>query len=59
VKTRADIDGDRRVDGILVAAGDDTVTVGDRTLRYDDIERARTVFEWSSSPKPGKAKAVR
>jgi ribosome maturation factor RimP len=59
VKTRAGLDGDRRVDGILTAADDDTVTVGDRTLHYDDIERARTVFEWSTSPKPGKAKAVR
>ena len=59
VKTRPHVEGDRRIDGVLTAADDDTVTVGDRTLRYDDIERARTVFEWTTSPKPGKAKAVR
>ena len=59
VKTRPDVEGNRRVDGVLTAADDNTITVGDRTLRYDEIERARTVFEWTSTPKPGKAKAVR
>jgi ribosome maturation factor RimP len=49
-----------RVTGTLVAAGDDGVTLstdaGPRTARYDQIERARTVFSWGSSPKPSPSK---
>jgi ribosome maturation factor RimP len=45
--------------GVVAEAGDDAVTVrlGDgsvRVLRYDDIERARTTFQWGPAPKPGK-----
>ncbi len=47
----------RRVQGVLVAAGDDTVTVeaaeGTRVIAYGDIDRAKTVFEWGGQPKPG------
>ena len=58
IKAIADFDGDRRIEGILTAADDQTVTVGDdTTIRYDQIERARTVFDWGHSPKPGKPKA--
>ena len=51
VKTRPGVEGDRRVDGTVTAAEDDVVTITaddgtSRTLRYDDIERARTVFVW-------------
>jgi ribosome maturation factor RimP len=60
VKTLPSVEGDRRVDGTLVAADADGITVeteaGPRTLGYDDIERARTVFEWGGSPKPGTKK---
>ena len=47
--------GDRRLAGVLAAADDDGITVrtgdddgapAERQVRYDDIERARTVFEW-------------
>jgi ribosome maturation factor RimP len=59
VKTLPSVEGDRRVDGLLAAADDDSVTVetdaGPRRLAYDDIERARTVFEWGGNPKPGTA----
>jgi ribosome maturation factor RimP len=59
VKTLPTVDGDRRVDGLLAAADDESVTVetdaGPRRLAYDDIERARTVFEWGGAPKPGTA----
>jgi ribosome maturation factor RimP len=59
VKTLPTVEGDRRVDGLLAAADDDSVTVetdaGPRRLAYDDIERARTVFEWGGQPKPGTA----
>jgi ribosome maturation factor RimP len=51
VKTRPGVEGDRRVDGTVSEVDDDGVTITDaagtaRTLRYDDIERARTVFVW-------------
>jgi ribosome maturation factor RimP len=60
VKTRAGVEGNRRVDGELTAADDDGITIaladpegGERRVRYDEIERARTVFEWGPAPKPG------
>ena len=57
VKTNASVDGERRIKGSLLAADDEGITVGDHTVRYDDIEKARTVFEWGPAPKPGKTKA--
>ncbi|MCU1486200.1 MAG: hypothetical protein JWN67_2946 [Actinomycetia bacterium] len=61
VKTHPSVEGDRRVDGTLVAADADGFTVetdaGTRTLGYDDVERARTVFEWGGAPKPGTNKS--
>jgi hypothetical protein len=52
---------DRRVRGVLLAADDETITVQsddveltERTVRYDQIDRAKTVFEWGAPPKPGK-----
>ena len=60
IKTKAHVEGDRRVDGELLAADDAGCTVataeGPRTLAYDDIDRARTVFEWGPTPKPGSTK---
>ena len=61
VKTRPNVEGGRRVVGELTAAEDDGITIrpedgasGDaRHLRYEEIERARTVFEWGPAPKPG------
>lgn len=44
---------ERRVSGTLTAATDETVTVDGRTIPYDQIDRAHTVFEWGPSPKPG------
>lgn len=63
VKTRPGVEGDRRVEGTVTAADDVAVTVRDaagaeRAVRYDDIERARTTFEWGPTPKhERKAKA--
>jgi ribosome maturation factor RimP len=58
IKTVAGIEGDRRIRGAIQSADDLTVTVatGDetRTVSYDDIEKARTVFEWGGQPKPGR-----
>ena len=60
VKTLPQVEGERRVDGTVSAADDDAVTItaadgGQRTLRYDEIERARTVFVWGPSDKKVKA----
>ena len=51
---------DRRVTGTLVAADDTTATVAvdgpegpvERTVAYDQIDRARTVFEWPAAKPP-------
>jgi ribosome maturation factor RimP len=54
-----------RITGVLLAAGDDAITVrvepagsgdGPPTLEvpYRLIDKARTVFEWGPAPKPGK-----
>ena len=51
VKTKPEVDGERRVEGVLSTADGDGVTVGDRTLAYHEIERARTVFEWGTEKK--------
>lgn len=60
------VDGLRRVDGVLLAADDRGVTIraddpaiGERTVAYADIERAKTVFSWGPPPKPGKGPAKR
>jgi ribosome maturation factor RimP len=54
VKTRPEVEGERRVEGILADVDDDGFRVGDRRLSYSDVEKARTVFEWGPPPKPGK-----
>ena len=61
VKAIAHLDGARRFTGTLERAGDTDITVlldepaGEtRVIAYDQIERARTVFEWGPAPKPGK-----
>ena len=55
VKTRPDVEGDRRLEGTLEAADDEGVVVAGRRLAYDDIEKARTVFVWEPAER-GKAK---
>ena len=51
IKTKSHVEGDRRFTGTLREATDTHVTVGDRQLRYEDIEKAKTVFEWGPTPK--------
>ncbi len=62
IKTTPVAGGDRRFRGLLTEAdAHGVVVVADvapdvpRRLAYDDIERARTVFEWGPTPKPGGA----
>lgn len=63
VRTLAGVEGDRRVEGRLVTADDKGITVAtegaeERHIPYQEIERARTVFDWraalagTSSAKP-------
>jgi len=59
VRTLPEVEEPRRVRGELTGADDDGITVkqddgGARRLRYDEIERARTVFEWGPAPRPAK-----
>ena len=56
VKTKPGVEGERRLDGTVTAADATSVTVQgadgtERTLRYEDIERARTTFEWGGAAK--------
>jgi ribosome maturation factor RimP len=50
-KTRPEVEGERRVEGGLDSADDDGIVIGGRRLAYDQIERARTVFEWGGQAK--------
>lgn len=56
VKTKPSISGERRIEGVITGADDTTVTVqtaegAERTLRFEDIERARTTFQWGGAAK--------
>jgi len=61
IKTKPGVDGDRRVKGTLISSDDSFATVAlsdanpgeTRVLALDDIEKARTLFEWGPAPKPG------
>lgn len=49
----------RRFQGALIAADDRTATLllddgSERSVSLDDVDKARTVFEWGPKPKPGK-----
>ncbi len=56
---------ERRLQGVLISADEQAVTIQlndaaqtERTVPYDKIDRAKTVFEWGPAPKPGKAPAA-
>jgi ribosome maturation factor RimP len=60
VRTRSGAEGERRVTGRLAEADDtgfvleaDDLPDGRRRLTYDEVERARTVFEWGATPPSG------
>jgi ribosome maturation factor RimP len=63
VRTKPDVEGERRVRGTVRRVDDDDVTIAledgtERTLDVADIERARTVFTWGGADKPGGGKAT-
>ena len=58
VRTVSGGEGERRVTGRLVEAGPDAFVVeaadlpdGRRRLAYDEVQRARTVFNWGPAPR--------
>lgn len=57
VKTRDEVDGARTHQGELASVHDGgfemTVDGGGRRLAYDQVQSARTMFEWKKTPKPG------
>lgn len=58
VKFVREIDGARRVDGVIMGISDDLISLsrsGDEVLTIDigDVETARTEFDWGPTPKPG------
>jgi ribosome maturation factor RimP len=57
IKTAVAVDGERRFQGVLMAADDDGVTIEvdnrPRRLAYRDIQKAHTVLVWGPTPKPG------
>jgi ribosome maturation factor RimP len=57
VKTTSEVDGLRRFDGVVESVGTGTVTIKDgagarHEVPLDEVDRARTVFEWGGQPKP-------
>ncbi|MGH9016965.1 MAG: ribosome maturation factor RimP [Acidimicrobiales bacterium] len=59
VRTTTGSAGERRVTGTLVSADTDGFVVegdelpaGGRRFNYDEVERARTIFEWGGQPRP-------
>jgi ribosome maturation factor RimP len=63
VRTVAGSEGERRVEGELAAADDDGVVLatpeGERRVAYEEVEQARTVFEWGPTPPPGAGRRSR
>jgi ribosome maturation factor RimP len=61
VKTRGEVDGERRHEGTLIASDEDGLLVdveGEaRRIEFDQVKSARTVFRWERAPKPGKKAA--
>ncbi len=62
LKTKPGVEGDRRAEGTITAADATSVTLRgpdgtERTLHHEDIERARTTFEWGGAAKQERNKA--
>lgn len=57
IKTRPTYEGDRRIEGVVDGIDGETVTVQvdghPVRLHLDEVERARTVFVWGPTPRPG------
>ena len=56
IKLKPGVEGERRLQGRISAVGDDGVELeldsgAKRSVALEEIERARTVFEWPAQPK--------
>ncbi|NNE74632.1 MAG: ribosome maturation factor RimP [Acidimicrobiales bacterium] len=63
LKMRPGYDGDRRLQGVIISADDTAVVLSidsgaesvERSIDYRDLISAKTVFDWSPTPKPGES----
>lgn len=57
-KTRQEVDGQKRHNGTLLSATETEAVINvddtERTLKFQEITSARTVFVWKTAAKPGK-----
>ena len=65
VRLSSALDGQRRIQGDLVSASEDTIvvrladnTMTEVTIPLSIVERAKTVFQWGPTPKPGSTGAA-
>ena len=65
VRLSSALDGQRRIQGDLVSATEDTIVVRlsdnaltEVTIPLSIVERAKTVFQWGPTPKPGSTGAA-
>jgi ribosome maturation factor RimP len=65
VRLSSALDGQRRIQGDLVSASEDTIVVRladnaltEVTIPLSMVERAKTVFQWGPTPKPGSTGAA-
>ncbi|MHB8244762.1 MAG: ribosome maturation factor RimP [Acidimicrobiales bacterium] len=56
IKTKQGVAGERRIEGVIASADDNGLRVegealpgGARELRYDDVDRAHTIFDWRAA----------
>jgi ribosome maturation factor RimP len=58
VKTRTAVDGDHHHRGLLEDADAEGFTIdidgNRRRIAYEDVSSARTIFDWTQAPRPGK-----
>ena len=65
VKLESPLNGERRVQGDLIAANEEGITVRlankemtEVNIPFSIIDRAKTVFNWGPAPKPGSKKST-
>lgn len=66
IRLRSVVEGQRRLQGLLIAADQDTATIrlddaasSERVIPLNSIDRARTVFQWEKGPKLGPKSAAK
>lgn len=66
IKTKPGTEGERRLEGIIAAVDesgvlleDESIPGGNRKLRYGDVERAHTIFDWKAALAGTKAPTAR